>query len=196
MLFHGCSTLTRIANCPMMNEATSNKMMKHHWSCKSVTTTAAGITTLVGGGGGRRCCSSPRVVAAFGAPPASSQASLAFISLLLLITTTVYSRCGGRGGRGGGRGTFHDNQPWRHDERCIFLCKDVRCFEVIRRRYWQLWWWCCHCVCCTCGREIGRWTVGQEFGGGVQMAYQRSQEWWQRTCWCELGAVEGWLARP
>jgi hypothetical protein len=35
----------------------------------------------------------------------------AFILLLLLITTTVYSGCGGRGGRGDGRGTFHDNQP-------------------------------------------------------------------------------------
>ncbi len=156
MLFHGRSTSTRISNCPMTNEARSNKMMRHHWSRKRVATAAAGITTLIGGGGGRRCCSPPRVVAAFGAPPAASQASLAFISLLLLITTTVYSGCGGRGGRGGGRETFHDNQPCRHNEHRSVLCKDVHCFEVIRRRYWQLWGWCCHCVYCACGGEI-RW---------------------------------------
>ncbi len=89
MLFHGRSTSNRIANCPMMNEATSNKMMRHRWSCKRVATAAAGITTLVGSGGGCPCCSSPHVVAAFGAPPTTSLASLAFISLLLLITTTV-----------------------------------------------------------------------------------------------------------
>ncbi len=111
MLFHGCSTSTRIANCPMMNEVTSNKMMRHRWSCKQVATAVAGITTLVGGGGGCRCCSSSHIVAAFGAPLATSQARFAIISLLLSTTTTVYSRCGGRGGRGGRRGTFHDNQP-------------------------------------------------------------------------------------
>ncbi len=72
---------------PIANEATSNKMMRHRWSCKPVTTMVAGIITLVGGGGGCQCCSSPPVVAAFGAPPATSQASLKFMSLLFLITT-------------------------------------------------------------------------------------------------------------